>query len=569
MEFNNLLTSLEIETLITSIFPNERADIIYSKLKNSLIIQGEDKLFLLQSNNTYKENSKFSPDSIIDTVSKLIMESFKKLSKLESDLIVLKYPKTYSLIFKNSFTSSFYPQLTINLKETHIFNNTSCEIHYNNGFIDLYDLQLKQRVLGKHYITNYINRDYIKSTEIQQEEIMKIIKIIYTNKDDIKSMLLLLGSCLSGKTTAEQDLMFLCGTGSSGKSFLMELTSLTIECYLKELKDDTFSQANSKIDKILNSFADNAQIRITWINEPKDVRFDDSLFKTFCDGKLQTTKLYAEGSHTTQHYSKLFFTMNNFPNLKLDTGMIRRIKSCTHKSKFTHNTNEINETKHIYKRDDNLLSNIQKNNLLDAWFDILALNCKSWLNGEKIKYNSNFQETTETIISSNDIIQDFIDEKLSLTNNEKDRIGKEEMHKLFISKYPNKRITQLQLISDLKAKNIKYDRQMRANRVQGCFYGVKVYNDLDDDLINYDNYSENKNTLIEDNKSIEILEENINFIDLNNDLLTKNIKLVDENKKQFDEIQKLQQMIKELQQKQKLQDLNFDDINNITDILFK
>ncbi len=70
------------------------------------------------------------------------------------------------------------------------------------------------------------------------------------------------------------------------------VTGEAIQCYLKELQDDTFCQNNSKLDKILNSFEQSPQIRIAWLNEMKDSKINDTAFKNFCDGRLQTTMLY-------------------------------------------------------------------------------------------------------------------------------------------------------------------------------------------------------------------------------------------------------------------------------------
>ena len=565
MEFKkeNFLNNDQLEQLITSVFTNERAKIISSKLKDFILIDGEI-LYILQKNITYKEDN--IKVNIITMISELIEDSFKALQKHESDLLVMKYPKQYSNIFKNSVIETYYPQILKNIQHYNNFDKTLCQLHYNNGYLDLSDMKFKPRIIGQHYIINYIQRDYKPSTIEQQEKIMKIIKMIYTNKQDMDAMLLLLGSCLSGKTTADQDLMFLCGKGSSGKSFLMELTSLSIECYLKELKDDTFSQSNSKIDKILNSFVSNPQIRITWINEPKDSRFDDSLFKTFCDGKLQTTQLYKDGSLTTQHYSKLFFTLNNMPNIKLDSGIIRRIKSCTHKSKFTDKKQEVNEQKHIYLKDINLLTSLVENNLLDAWVDILSTKCNSWLNGEKIQYNENFEETKNTIISSNDIFQDFIDSKLVKTSSDADRIGKDDMYKMFKCMYPEKRLTVAQVVTSLKDKGMDYSLKLRANKIQGCFYFVRPYHELDDEL---ESDSINNESPLDANitkPKVEEVKDNTEILEQNDKLITKINTLQDNEMKNLMKIQELEMMILELK-KQATQKLSHPEISSITDIL--
>ena len=179
-----------------------------------------------------------------------------------------------------------------------------------NGYYDLKNKKFKQRILHTHYITKFIKRDYVKSSEKERDELMTHLRKIYPDNEDMKCILTILGSALSGKSNVDQDTLFLLGKAAAGKSFIMELSQKTFECYFKELKNDTFCHNNKNIDKILNSFANNPQTRITWINEIKDVKIDETLFKKFCEGKLQTTKLYEEESHDIIHNSKAFITAN-------------------------------------------------------------------------------------------------------------------------------------------------------------------------------------------------------------------------------------------------------------------
>ncbi len=57
-----------------------------------------------------------------------------------------------------------------------------------------------------------------------------------------------IGSALSGQTVKDQEIAFLLGTGSSGKSTVLTLTKITIECYFMELQSSSFSQNNAKMD---------------------------------------------------------------------------------------------------------------------------------------------------------------------------------------------------------------------------------------------------------------------------------------------------------------------------------
>ena len=72
---------------------------------------------------------------------------------------------------------------------------------------------------------------------------------MYPKHEDLECILLVLGSCLSGKANIDQDTLFLLGKGSSEKSFTLDLTKACIVMYVKELKADTFTNSNAKADK--------------------------------------------------------------------------------------------------------------------------------------------------------------------------------------------------------------------------------------------------------------------------------------------------------------------------------
>jgi hypothetical protein len=119
---------------------------------------------------------------------------------------------------------------------------------------------------------------------------------------------------------------------------------------------------------------------------------------------------------------------------------------------------------------------------MDAFFDILAEKCCSWLKGKQIKFTKNFDETRDTVLLSNDWIQDFIDVNLKITNNQFDRISKNAMLDVLKSQYPNKFINPMQLITALKDKKISYNAKLRCDKIQGCYIGVLFQSDLEDDL---------------------------------------------------------------------------------------
>ena len=481
VQFSNYLSQDDFELIITGDYTHERATIIANALRDIFIVYSKTDSYTLQDNISYKytDNTEYE---LIPMITELCEVSFKRLTEVERNQIKNRYSKQYKAIFKGCFYSQTYKEIVKKLTRDDIkFDNTICQIHFNNGYMDLNDLTFKQREKGKHFITQYINRDYVPSTSEQRAQVLKPFKMIYPNSADFDCIIGYFGSALSGKSTKDQDILFLLGLGSSGKSFILNLTSEAIGCYFKELNDDTFSLGNKNADKILNTFAKTPQIRISWVNELKDEKIDASLFKKFCDGQLTTTQLYKDGSFTVPHYSKAIITANTMPNIKIDTGISRRFKGFTHQSNFTNKKEDIDETSHIYKVDVDLLEKLVKANLLDAWFDILATACNGWLQGKKTPYTKNFEETRDAVLMSNDWIQDFIDSNLKITNDDNDRIGKTTMFEALKSQNPTKRISLIQLISSLKDKKIRYNAKYRCDKMQGCFVGVLFQDSLDDD----------------------------------------------------------------------------------------
>jgi hypothetical protein len=75
-----------------------------------------------------------------------------------------------------------------------------------------------------------------------------------------------------------------------------------------QLKDDLFAAGTTTGDKVFNTFSDALYIRLAWINEMKDKKCESSVLKQFNDGKLQTVKLYKDGSESFEQRSKLIAT---------------------------------------------------------------------------------------------------------------------------------------------------------------------------------------------------------------------------------------------------------------------
>jgi hypothetical protein len=485
---NDLLEFNDLTNVFISDYPSEQADII-SKVLSKYCFIHNSLLYERQNNITYRTETKIDIKfKVLQRTNELLEKSFKNLSDTNQKILKLEYPKLCSSFFNLSRIEKYYPILIGKITKTDItFDHTINEIHFNNGYINLLDGSFNERDITKHYISKFIKRDYSQSTLEQKNEILKHIKKIYPIKKDLNCILSILGSALTGLSNNDQETLFLLGSGSSGKSFIMSLTGLSIECYQKELQADIFEKGNNNINKILNSFSTDQQIRISWINELKGSRIDEALFKQFCEGSFQTTKLYMDGTQQINHYSKTICTSNEMPSFKIDSGISRRFRSYEHRSKFTSNSEEVNEQNNIYFKNEKLLNILKEKELLNSWLDIIIEFSISYNKGLKPIWTNNFSETKDIVISSNDVIQDYIDKNLNITNNDKDIINKTNMRSSFLKMYPEKHLSILQIITSFKDKQLKYDSQKQGgDGVRGVFVGVKFKDDFideDDEVI--------------------------------------------------------------------------------------
>ncbi len=503
MEFqkNDLLNFKEIKSMIDCIFPNELANIMKIKLSKYCFITSCKDIYTLQKNISYNKSTNVD-DTLVTYATLMLEQSYKNLSEDDSERIRDKYPKSWQSIFQNTSIKKYLPQLIANLSSDEIeLDSYFDEIHFNNGVKNLVTKEFKKREINKHFITKFVRRDYVPSTKKQREKIMTKVSKIYPVQADRKAIIMELAKTLTGRAANDQSTLFLLGMGSAGKSVIMEITGAAIDIYMKELQDDTFSAGNSNLSKILNTFQHAKYIRIAWLNEPKDTKMNDTGFKNFCDGKACTVMLYKDEQYNFKLYCKAIISANTMPALIINSGITRRIEAFTHTSHFTLNKDEVNEKEHKYLRDNNLLENIKKECLLDAWFDILVEHCA---NGEDIVYTDNFKETKQTIVDSNDTIKDFVDAHLVITNDPTNRIGKNAMHKYFGDIYPTKHLSIVQVINSLKEKSLKYDCKARSDSMQGSFMGVRFRRDIDGDKVDDKDYD---NGVDKTDKSVNIKEE--------------------------------------------------------------
>lgn len=502
----DLLTYGKIEEMINDKIELKKARQIANCLQSYCFIM-DDFLYVLQTNMTYKKEK--VQEGLIYLISLLYELSFEALDSNEYELLNMKYGKCL-----NSFTSINGIRLRIEnlktmLRKDKAIDYTPCEIHYNNGYYDVKELKFKKRT-SEHYITTFINYDYKEPTKEDMQEVKLIFRKTYPKKEDRKLILTFVACALSWKAPEIALSLFLIGRGDSGKSTIMLAVETAFECYYKYFKNDMFVKGNSSRDKILNSHSSRRNILFSHVNEPETKKMDSGLYKEYCDGKVSTTKLYKDDDHTISFNSMLITTANNMPKLEIDTGSTRRLKAYPHMSKFVDDPKQTDPRNHVYLKDRNLKIKFEK--LKCAISKMFFQYCNNWLVGKydlykMIKENKRMRDETGEVIDSNDYIQDFIDKHITFTDNNKDRILKDDMTAKFLEEYKNKKMTNQTLISLLKDKGLTYDRLVRKNGVRGCFVGVNLKDE--NFIIEEEEDIEYVNNTNEKNEKIKQLEEEI------------------------------------------------------------
>ena len=102
-------TATELRTLITSIFPNIKANKVSSRMKHRYIIKikGKEKeLYILNEDLIYIYSGNDIKNQILVETTKILQQAFMNLTKEETN-----HHKTYRDIFKNCNVETYLPQL--------------------------------------------------------------------------------------------------------------------------------------------------------------------------------------------------------------------------------------------------------------------------------------------------------------------------------------------------------------------------------------------------------------------------------------------------------------------------
>jgi P4 family phage/plasmid primase-like protien len=301
---------------------------------------------------------------------------------------------------------------------------------FNNGVVDFANKVFREGY-PEDYITKTTRINYVPFNETDEnwsktaEELTKFMSTLFPIKDLNRYMWDHLASCLIG-TNKNQTFHVYHGSGSNGKSLLVDLMSATLGDYKGTVPITLVTDARGKIGGTSDEVLKLKGVRYAVMQEPsKGVKLNEGIMKELTGGDpIQARGLYSESEIFVPQFKLCVGTNNLFDIESNDDGTWRRIRKCTFPSKFVDEGEHYeDDTPYVFKKDKSLSEKLQSfapvfaSMLVKRAFetDGIVEDCETVLEASK-KYRN-----------GQDHISAFIYEKIRKTNNPKQVIKKKSL----------------------------------------------------------------------------------------------------------------------------------------------
>jgi len=304
---------------------------------------------------------------------------------------------------------------------------------FNNGVIDFannifregYPEDYITKTTKINYIPDLYNTDNTSQYSTTIKAINEFMDKLFPVPDLNKYMWHHLASCLIG-TNKNQTFHVYHGSGSNGKSIVADLMSATLGEYKGTVPITLVTEARGKIGGTSDEVLKLKGVRYAVMQEPsKGVKLNEGVMKELTGGDTILARgLYSESESFDPQFNLIVCTNNLFDIESNDDGTWRRIRKCDFLSKFVdEGETYTDETPYIFIKDKSLKERLPT--LAPVFASMLV----------KIAFETNgIVEICETVLNSSnkyrkgqDHITAFISEKISKTNNPKDKIKKMEL----------------------------------------------------------------------------------------------------------------------------------------------
>ena len=459
--------------------------------------------YVLEDNNLWSTDTKKKPLPYITKILRRgLTNSQNKLYKQKQELL-LDDTKTRKYLddelseldvgFLNIDKSSMSKQITENLTkfllddDFHLkLDKNVFKLAFTNGIYDLRTQTFTYGIYPSDYLTKTLDFPYDKNLNINDNDIKwikdELFKICNCNQQHLEYLLSILGYALTGDSEKYQEFYLCVGQyAGNGKSAIFETLGECFPQYVQKvdsrLIDADFKNKHKFVPKL-------GECRIAYMNEMGEkAKICGKTFKEIGDGKPINNEVLFSTSSNVPCNAKAFLLSNYTPVFdKLDEGVLRRYRHLQFDSEF--------DTKGKYKKDNpstqKFVADLDFTKKLFAKKDSLLYILMDYANkviiGGMPKPPNDFDKEKETIAESNLGMQNYVEDMIVNTGDDKDRLTKEEIIERLKQKF--NKVPNVQGIMDIMKKlrlHTCYNKAKRKNGCRGIYVGLKIVEPEDDE----------------------------------------------------------------------------------------
>ena len=340
-------------------------------------------------------------------------------------------------------------------------------LQFKNGVYEIDNKKFRPRTQND-YITQYLNWDYNNEINV---EALKDVKMIYKklqpDEEQRKFSLEWMAYNLTGSTGKQKFKMNIGYSAGNGKSTEFKIHDRVFDIYSKKLDVKTFNDKNDKRHKQIIHLIKNP-IRFAYCEELQQTKLDVDFIKDFVDGSKLNCEIMYGTSESKSIQAKLTTCSNKDFNLELDKGILRRGLVQFYESKFRPEYTEDNFKNHTYRMVEDYENKFLQDDYKNAYLHLLLNH-----------YDKDFQPPNKNKDAFKEIANEYdeygsiLTDEFILTDDKKDTIYKEELHTYFKDKLNKKSMSWRFFLSQMKAKDIKYNKSRMVLGQRGLFEGIK------------------------------------------------------------------------------------------------
>lgn len=473
---SEMVITLNTDTLITTsykesgilIFLFDKKDTIYKKIGREILRKNlfiNIRQYVAMAKKTYLHKISTAKD---ESERKKITDKLKIIRSLSTKIGTVSFMNAVTDILIAS--DMFYKD---NMLE--IFDSRDDVVNFKNGLVEIRTGKFRERT-SDDFFTKTLDYDYVQKQDKNIiNHLEEIIKRICNDDDEttenIKSWF---GYCMTGETIEQRSMWLVGHSAANGKSTILEAFDAMFHIYCTKLSSNAYSENNQKKYK---QFTGLKNKRCAWMEEIDRKKLDIKELKDHINGGVIGSNEILFGTvEKIPIYFKLNFVSNNYPNFANDNGMARRGYVLEHTNRFVDQKtyDEAKNKKGLYIRDNTIKQLIFKDDYKIALFHILLPYATKYYK-KQFKENNmeQFNDNWISICSNNDKITLFISEKYERTDNENDKIHKDDFLQEYQQYYNLKKITFSNILNDIKRIGLDYNRQARVDGKKGAITGIK------------------------------------------------------------------------------------------------